>query len=391
MCKGNKNRAKSKGVVVREADRVVVGLDVHKKQIHAAVRINGVEVGTHVLPARPAVVEKFLAPYRAGLKHVVYEAGPTGYGLARHLRRAGVSVDVIAPSKTPHAPGDGSKSDRLDCRDLARLDEAGLLRAVAVPTEEEEADRQLIRMRDHAADLRRKARQRIKSFLLQHGLPEPAGLKEWTVASVAALGTMEVKQARLRGVLDLMLEELANAQEMVAKIEYEMGVMAAEARYAPLVKAVRVHRGIGIVTALAFITEMYQAGRFEKEGEVSAMLGLAPKVRQSGERRRGGPLLKAGRGRLRALLVEASWTWIRFDPVAGATYRRLRSNTGMAQKAIVGVARRLGIDLWRRLVKAQGGARTGPTSASGSPGGDRTTTVPTRGRRNGQTTATAGL
>jgi transposase len=356
MSKGNKKSAKSKGVRATASDRVVVGLDVHKKQIHAAVRVNGQEVGTHVLPACAAAVEKFLAPYRAGLKHVVYEAGPTGYGLARHLRSAGMSVDVIAPSKTPQAPGDGSKSDRLDCRDLARLDEAHLLHPVAVPTEEEEADRQLIRMRDQAADLRRKARQRIKSFLLMHALPEPHGLEHWSQQAVAGLGTLEIKNSRLRFCLDLLLEELANAEETIAKIEHEMKAMAQEARHAPAVKALTAHAGVGRTTALAFETEMYQPRRFSNERQVSAMLGLAPRVRQSGDRRHEGPLIKAGRGRLRALLVEAAWVWIRHDPEARKVYRRLVRNTGSVQKAIVGMARRLGLDLWRRLVKARAAA-----------------------------------
>jgi transposase len=356
MRKGNTKSVKSKGVLATASDRVVVGLDVHKKQIHAAVRVNGQEVGTHVLPARPAAVEKFLSPYRVGLKHVVYEAGPTGYGLARHLRSAGVPVDVIAPSKTPQAPGDAAKSDRLDCRDLARLDEAHLLRPVAVPTEEEEADRQVIRLRDQVVQNRREGRQRIKSFLLMHGLKEPAGLEHWSAAGVAALETMEVRSPRLRFCLDVLLEELANTDETLAKVEHEMKEMAREGRHAPAVEALTAHVGVGRTTALAFRMEMYQPRRFSNERQVSAMLGLAPRVRQSGERRHEGPLLKAGRGRLRSMLVEAAWVWIQHDSAARKVYQRLVHNTGSAQKAIVGMARRLGLDLWRSLVKTPAAA-----------------------------------
>jgi transposase len=356
MSKGNKKSAKSKGVAATASDHVVVGLDVHKRQVHAAVRVNGQEVGTHVLSARPAAVEKFLAPYRLGLKHVVYEAGPTGYGLARHLRSAGMPVDVIAPSKTPQAPGDGAKSDRLDCRGLARLDEAHLLKPVAVPTEEEEADRQVIRLRDQAVQHRREARQRIKSFLLMHGLAEPSGLEYWSMAGVAALESMNIRNSRLRLCLDLLLEELANANEMIAKVEHEMKEMSREERHAAAVKALTDHVGVGRTIALAFKTEMYQPGRFSNERQVSAMLGLAPRVRQSGERRREGPLLKAGRGRLRSMLVEASWVWIQHDAEARKVYQRLVHNTGSAQKAIVGMARRLGLDLWRLLIKVQAAA-----------------------------------
>ena len=264
---------------------------------------------------------------------------------------------MIAPSKTPQAPGDGAKSDRLDCRDLARLDEAGLLRPVAVPTEEEEADRQVIRLRDQAVQNRRRVRQRIKSFLLMHSLPEPRGPgAPGSAAGVAALGTMEVRNGRLRFCLDVLLEELANADETLAKIDHEMKEMAEEPRHAAAVKTLTDHVGVGRTTALQFETEMYRPERFSNERQVSAMLGLAPRVRQSGERRREGPLIKAGRGRLRTLLVEAAWVWIQHDAEARKVYQRLVRNTGSPQKAIVGMARRLGLDLWRGLVKARAAA-----------------------------------
>jgi len=123
MRKGNKKSAKGKGVVVTAADRVFVGLDVHKRQIHAAVRVNGQEVGTHVLPTRPAAVAKFVARYGAGLKHVVCEARPTfcknerrearwlmagpSYPPPAHSqpdRPVGVSRSCRSPAGSPPAP-----------------------------------------------------------------------------------------------------------------------------------------------------------------------------------------------------------------------------------------------------------------------------------------------
>ena len=77
------------------------------------------------------------------------------------------------------------------------------------------------------------------------------------------------------------------------------------------------------------------------------MAGLAPQVRQSGETRREGGLLKSGNGRLRTVLVEAAWRWVRYDEAAGRRYRHLVGNTGSGKKAIVGVAWRLGVLLWR--------------------------------------------
>lgn len=345
-----KKSARSKGVGVGRGDAVYVGLDVHKRSIHGAVRVNGREVETGVLPARAGAVLAFLEPYRLGLKQVVYEAGPTGYGLVRRLRRAGVPADVVAPGKTPRTPGVSSKSDpvrmrthRLDSRALARFNEAGLLKTVAAPTAREEADRQVVRLRDQVVDKRRRVKQQIKSFLLQHGLGEPPGLSHWARAAVAAL----------RFCLDMLLRDLANLEAMLGEVNRAVRRLSRTRRHARRVERLMKEPGVGPVTAIQFVTEIYQAQRFRNPCEVAAYVGLAPRVRQSGERRRDGPLLKAGRGRLRAMLVEASWVRIGRDPVAKATYRRLVRNTGCANKAIVGVARRLAIRLWRLLTWPQ--------------------------------------
>ncbi len=136
------------GKEVSKRDAVFVGLDVHKRSIYVAIRINGKETGTKSVPADWEAVVKVLEPYRKGLKKVVYEAGPTGFGLARRLREVGYPLDVIAPNKTPRVAQLETKSDRLDCRKLAEYAEKDLLRAVAIPTLQEEADRQVVRLRN---------------------------------------------------------------------------------------------------------------------------------------------------------------------------------------------------------------------------------------------------
>lgn len=349
MAKRNTKSGNRKQVMVTAEDRVFVGLDVHKKSYHAAVRVNGVEVRTTVLAPTSEAVRIFLAPYRPGRLHVVYEAGPTGFGLVQALREAKVSADVIAPSKTPQTPGEENKTDRLDGRQLAFYDEKGMLKTVAVPTAEEEADRQVIRLRDQVVDARRRVKQQIKSFLLQHGLREPAGLAHWSKASVEALRDMAMP-ATLRFCLDVKLRDLSHLDEQLGQVNRAIENLSQEPRHASTTACLRKHPGVGVITAMQYRTELFRPERFANQRQVAAYLGLAPRVSQSGERRRTGPLLKAGRGRLRALLVEAAWRWIRVDDEAGAIYRRLVQNTGQPNKAITGMARRLAIRLWRTLV-----------------------------------------
>ncbi|HTA31478.1 MAG TPA: transposase, partial [Candidatus Cybelea sp.] len=201
-------RLKGKAPVIGKKDRVYVGLDVHKRSIHAAVRINGLEHGTAVLPAEPKAVVAFLQPYVAGLKMVVYEAGPTVFGLARALKDNDIRVGVVPPSKIPRPAVRTAKSDKIDCRMLAEFAEKEFLKEVAIPTIEEESDRDIQRTRDSLVDRRRKAKQRIRSFLLLHNLPEPSNLhSNWSMEAIKALQLIPMSASQ-RFCMEIMLEDL---------------------------------------------------------------------------------------------------------------------------------------------------------------------------------------
>lgn len=109
---------------------------------------------------------------------MAYEAGPTGFGLARELSGHGFNNTVVAPSHIPTLPGKQPKTDGLDCRKLARMAAKGMLRGVYVPSEQQEDDRQVLRLREQFVPDLRRAKHLIKSFLLQHGIAEPARIGE---------------------------------------------------------------------------------------------------------------------------------------------------------------------------------------------------------------------
>ena len=143
----------------------VIGLDVHKDTISVGIldpdqQVPDVERITHDEASVRRLVARF--PDRARLR-ACYEAGPTGFELARLLHRMDVRCEVIAPSLIPRAPGDKVKTDRRDCRRLAQLHRAGELVAIRIPTVGEEAVQDLCRTRaDMVEDLTR-ARNRLGS------------------------------------------------------------------------------------------------------------------------------------------------------------------------------------------------------------------------------------
>ncbi|MDD4889387.1 MAG: IS110 family transposase [Phycisphaerae bacterium] len=342
----------NKSLSVVNGDVVYVGLDVHKKSIHAAVSVNGRLERHWVMPADYAKVVAKLAPLQAGLKRVVYEAGPTGFGLARALAAAGLPIDVIAPSKTPQPADQSAKSDRLDCIALCEYAPTNRLGVVAVPSERQEADRQVQRLRDQVVRKVRRVKQQIKSLLLQYSIAEPEGLANWSRQSVQALRELTL-DAELRFCLDELLTELGQWQEQVGRINGRIEQLGRTDRHGAAVAVLTSHPGVGMITAMTFRTELHQAERVSDGHQVAKYFGLNPRVRQSGLTRRDGPIAKTGRGHVRAILIQAAWRWIAQDASAKAVYDRLVRNTGLPQKAIVGMARRLAIRLWRMMTTGE--------------------------------------
>jgi len=147
-----------------KAIKFYVGLDVHKDTIALAVaqagRAAGRVIGT--LPHDVGRLVKALGRYgSAGEVHVVYEAGPTGYGLQRELVRGGYCCEVIAPSMIPRRTGERIKTDRRDCLQLAELSRAGELHAIWILDPADDATRDLATAREDAVNARTQARHKL--------------------------------------------------------------------------------------------------------------------------------------------------------------------------------------------------------------------------------------
>jgi transposase len=178
------------------------------------------------------------------------------------------------------------------------------------------------------------------------GIEEPVELRLWTRGSIDALNGLDLKQAS-RWTLESMLIELSCLEGNLAMVNKQLGKLAKDQRHRGIVDCLQTVPGVGPVVASTFRFELFKPERFNRAQEVAGYLGLAPTVRQSGEGKNHGRLRPAGQERLRSLLIEAAWTWRAKDPWAGRTYRKLLSRCGIAQKAIVALARKLAIILWR--------------------------------------------
>lgn len=331
-----------------EDDELYVGIDVHKKSYHIALWLNDAPAIDYVMSADAKKLIETLRKVQSAIKNIVYEAGPTGYSLARQLKKADLPVQVIAPSKTPRASAKDSKTDRIDARKLAQYAAKGLLRPIAVPTVTQEADRQLCRAREQLVKKQTRVKLQIKSLLLLCGLEEPKGLKYWTNYAIVQLKHIKVNE-QLRFSIDLLLAELEFIKNQLKQLEQKLKELFSKTRHKQKIEYLQTHPGVGQVTARKFITEIFKPKRFKNKTELAKYVGLCPHISQSGQTKRDGPILKTGRPQLRCNLIEAAWVWIARDPAAGKIYKRLLHNTGQANKAITAMARKMAINLWKML------------------------------------------
>jgi transposase len=299
------------------------GLDVHaRKTAAAAVMLGSGEVFKAQLAGGPLAAIEWLeglpGPVRA-----VYEAGPTGFGLARAARAAGLEVIVCAPGAIPRQPGDQIKTDMRDALKLARLHAAGQLRAVTVPSPELEALRDLVRAREDLRGDLMAARHRISKLLLRRGLTYTGTGQPWESERHAAwLGKIRLPD----GLAQVVLGEYLASHEVLlarrARLDALIEEQARSLQWAPLVGRLRCMRGIDTLTAVGLIAEIGAFHAFSHPKQLASFLGLVPSEFSTGERRRQGAITKAGSSHARRLLIEAAWHYRRHPAISLALPRR---------------------------------------------------------------------
>ncbi len=284
----------------------LVGLDVHATKIVAAVldaetgQLQTLVMGGDTVAA---------AGFCAGLPRparVAYEAGLTGYGLARELIGRGVECVVAAPSKIPRASGDRVKTDRRDAEHLVRLLLAGKLHPVRVPGDEEEALRDLVRARDGVRTDLMRARHRLSKLLLRHGIRFDDG-KAWTDRHRAWLATVTLAwPAAQMTLLDLQgaIDALAHRRDA---LERQIVALLPGCPWQAQVGRLRCLRGVDTLTAVGLCSEIGDFQRFARAEQLSSYVGLVPSESTTGQQRRLGSITKTGSGHARRLLVKAAW------------------------------------------------------------------------------------
>jgi transposase len=320
------------------------GLDVHaRKTAAAAVQLGSGEVFKAQLSGSPIAAIEWLQTL-PGPVRAVYEAGPTGFGLARAARAAGIEMMVCSPGAIPRQPGDRIKTDTRDALKLARLHAAGQLRPVVVPAPALEALRDLVRAREDLRGDLMSARHRISKLLLRRGLVWGGPGEAWAQRHLQWLSTITFDQPLVEVVF---AEYLAHHEVLLARrdrLDGLIGEQSLQGPWAPMVARLRCLRGIDTLTAVGLVAEIGDISAFQHPKQLASYLGLVPSEQSSGTRRRQGAITKAGSSHARRLLVEAAWHYRR-PPRVSLTLKRRQAGQ---PPAAIDAAWRAQIRLHRR-------------------------------------------
>lgn len=290
-----------------------VGLDVHKNTTDVAIatdRSNGKVRSYGKIASSLDALNKLIKKLQVDGKQLrfVYEAGPCGYQIYRHLDTKGIACSVVAPSMVPRRSGDRIKTDRRDAINLVRLFRAGELTSIYVPAIEDEAIRDLIRCRDDMKRFERKARQRLLSFLLRHG-HQYSGKKNWTKGFYNWLATVKFSHSAQQVTLQEYIDVTTECSERIKRITEQIQVHVEEWNRARFVKAYQALRGVSHIVATTVVSEIGDMRRFPTPKQLMAYLGLIPSEHSSGKSVRRGPITKTGNSHVRRALIEAAWTY----------------------------------------------------------------------------------
>jgi len=297
---------------MKETITSFIGLDVHKDSIAIAVAQAGRQaprfVGT-VAPELASLCKALRRVANAKCTLVVYEAGPCGYGLARHLNAHGYTCEVIAPARIARSPAEQRiKTDRRDALLLARESRAGNLVPVVMPDERDEAIRDLSRTREDACTARLRARQQLKAMLLRHGRAYQ-GKSSWTLAHERHLSTIGFTYPAQDIAFAEYRQAVKDSHERLERLTAALRAQSSQWRMNPLVQALMSLRGFDFVAAVTFVAEIGDPRRFAHPRALMAYLGLVPSEASTGQTRHQGSITKTGNKHARRILIEAAWNY----------------------------------------------------------------------------------
>lgn len=322
-------------VIIARNEGIVIGVDVSDAKHNIAVLNSRNEVIAEKEMRKPTRErwEEYLGRFPGCTVKVVYEAGPQGYTLYDTMRGMGAESVVIAPVKTI-----GIKTDRRDALRIVRDYVSGAAKLITVPDFKKRVVRQLLRQRKQIQKDMTRIKNRMSALTRFHGL----------TGYLKAV----IRHRRDEQILTFCYEQMGKTCAFLEKQRKEIDVLleevALDAEYRDDIAKLREIKGIGTLSALELVLNVADLRAFPDAASFSSYCGLCPGEWSSGATRRLGHITRRGPGRIRGVLVQSAWVAVRYDAVEKEKFGELKARIGK-KKAIVAIARRLSVRVWRKL------------------------------------------
>jgi len=323
--------------VTYEGKEISIGLDVHKSFFTVTAWCEEAVVKRCRMPAGVGYLESFISKHFSEAEvRTCYEAGFSGFWLHRKLEARGISNIVVHPASVEIEAGNRVKTDKRDSLKLAQQLDAGRLRGIHVPSEEQEAHRQLTRVREQLMKARHRVMRQIKSKFYQFGLLAFDDKRVISKKMVQEVLEQELK-IELRTAILIHLSTWNFFDEQLKVMKCKLDEQACQDKLEGLYRSVM---GFGPLTARILSNELGDMSQFSNIRRLYSFTGLTPGEWSSGDNIRRGHISRQGSSRLRYILIEAAWRTIGKDESLREVYQRIAKRRG-GKRAIVAVARKL--------------------------------------------------
>lgn len=324
-----------------------VGIDYHKKSWKVTILGEQYEHKTMSQDPDPEMLANYLKRnFPGGHYYAVYEAGFSGFASCRRLQELGVDCKVIHPADVPTNQKEKyQKTDKADSRKLARTLRGHEFEPIHIPEQELEADRALVRQRFRLVKDVSRMKSRVKSLLFQFGIHIPerftaSQTRYWSKVYIQWLKELPLEHQSLRQTLDNYIQVGELLRGELLKINRQVRALSEKPAYKANYGFMISIPGIGIITAMTFLTQIGDIRRFKRLDDLCNYVGLVPRMYASGDKVRTGKIANRGRKNLKIMLIEASWDAIRLDPAMMARFNDLSKRMNK-NKAIIRIARKL--------------------------------------------------
>ena len=356
---------------VSEVKRIFCGIDLHDQSMLAAIGIDKEAPSYRSYNTKEAEGVSELIGHLKMVQRsnpgsqvwAAYEASGCGFGLLDRLRKEGFLAEVLSPSHLPSSQK--KRSEKTDKKDALVILDAlrswalagSRLPTVWIPPMGLRDDREVVRRRLQLGDDLTQTKNRIHGFLKRWGHRRPEDLKTlWSKKYLRWLKELGLQSsAGCASELGSLLRELEFRQAEMELLDRELERLSGREEYRVKVAALTEMVGVGVLTAMVFLTELGDLSRFPNRRALANYLGLTPRSFESGKQNdRKGHISKLGPARVRKVLCQACWCLVRLDPYWRKWYQgEGRRNRNDGKRRITAVMRRLGIIMWHTALEAE--------------------------------------